>query len=85
MVALSPLPPPGWGGEWKEKGKKLVGQDKGSLTEQQTEQTVTTKNWEGEYTKQTVKCTEQLSPPGALHAPKPPLTSPSPFPHQNPA
>jgi len=21
MVALSPLTPPGWGGEWKEKGK----------------------------------------------------------------
>ena len=32
-----PLPPPACGGEWKETGRKLVGRDKGSLTEQQTE------------------------------------------------
>jgi len=31
-----PLPPPGCGGEWKETGRKLMGWDKGSLTEQQT-------------------------------------------------
>jgi len=31
-----PLPPPVCGGEWKER-QKLVGRDKGSLTEQQTE------------------------------------------------
>jgi len=31
-----PLPPPGCGEEWKETGRKLVGWDKGSLTEQQT-------------------------------------------------
>ena len=37
-----PLPPLGCGGEWKETGKKPVGQDKGSLTEQQTKGTVTT-------------------------------------------
>jgi len=37
-VTLSPLPPLGWGGEWKEKGKKLMDWDKGSLTEQQSEQ-----------------------------------------------
>jgi len=37
-----PLPPPGCGGEWKETGRKLVGRDKGSLTEQQTEGTGTT-------------------------------------------
>ena len=37
-----PLPPPGCGGEWKETGRKLVGRDKGSLTEQQTKGTVTT-------------------------------------------
>jgi len=30
-----PCPSMGWGGEWKEKGKKLVGRDKGSLTKQQ--------------------------------------------------
>jgi len=36
-----PLPPPGCRGEWKER-QKLVGRDKGSLTEQQTEETVTT-------------------------------------------
>jgi len=37
-----PLPLPGCGGEWKETGRKLVGWDKGSLTEQQTKGTVTT-------------------------------------------
>ena len=37
-----PLPLPGCGGEWKERGRKLVGRDKGSLTEQQTEGTGTT-------------------------------------------
>jgi len=42
VVVVSPLPPLGWGGEWKEKGKRLVGRDKGSLTEQQTKGTVTT-------------------------------------------
>jgi len=42
VFALSPLSPLGWGGEWKEKGKKLMDQDKGCLTEQQTKQTVTT-------------------------------------------
>jgi len=40
-VTLSPFPPRGWRGEWKETGKKLVGWDKGSLTEQQTKRTVT--------------------------------------------
>ena len=37
-----PLPPLGCGGEWKETGRKLVGRDKGSLTEQQTKGTGTT-------------------------------------------
>jgi len=37
-----PLPPPGCGGEWKERGRKLVGRDKGRLTEQQTKGTGTT-------------------------------------------
>ena len=37
-----PLAPPGCGGEWKENRQKLVGRDKGSLTEQQTEGTATT-------------------------------------------
>ena len=31
-----PLHPPRCGGEWKETGRKMVGRDKGSLTEQQT-------------------------------------------------
>jgi len=31
-----PIPLPRCGGEWKETGRKLVGRDKGSLTEQQT-------------------------------------------------
>jgi len=35
--------PSGGGGEWKETGRKVVGRDKGSLTEQQTKGTVTTK------------------------------------------
>jgi len=42
VVALLPLPLLGWEGERKEKRQKLVGQDKGSLTEQQTKGTVTT-------------------------------------------
>jgi len=37
-----PLTPPGCRGEWKERGRRLVGRDKGSLTEQQTEGTGTT-------------------------------------------
>jgi len=36
------LPPPRCGGEWKETGRKLVGRDKGSLTEQQTKGRATT-------------------------------------------
>jgi len=28
------LPLLGWGGKWKEKRQELMGQDKGSLTEQ---------------------------------------------------
>jgi len=36
------LPVPGCGGEWKENRQKLVGWDKGSLTEQQTKGTGTT-------------------------------------------
>jgi len=41
-VALLPLAPLGREGEWKGKGKKPVGQDKDSLTEQQAKLTVTT-------------------------------------------
>jgi len=37
-----PLPLLGCGGEWKETGRKLVGWDKRSLTEQQTKGTGTT-------------------------------------------
>jgi len=37
-----PIPLPGCGGEWKTNRQKLVGRDKGSLTEQQTGGTVTT-------------------------------------------
>jgi len=42
VVAVSPLPSLIWGGEWKEKGKKLMGRDKVSLTKQQMKWTVTT-------------------------------------------
>jgi len=42
-----PLPPPGCGGEWKEKGRnwlvRIRAVYKGSLTEQQTKGTVTTR------------------------------------------
>jgi len=38
----SPLPPPGCGEGEKKTGRKLVGRDKGSLTEQQAKGTVTT-------------------------------------------
>jgi len=65
----------GWGGEWEEAGKKLVGQDEGSLTEQQTKQTVTIKILIRKIYK-TAECTEQLSPPNAQHSPKLRLTSP---------
>ena len=37
-----PLAPPGCGGEWKRNRQRLVGWDKASLTQQQTEGTVTT-------------------------------------------
>jgi len=37
-----PLPLSGCGGDWKGTGRKLVGRDKGSLTEQQTKGTATT-------------------------------------------
>jgi len=37
-----PLPPLGCRGEQKETGKKLVGRNKGILTEQQTKGTVST-------------------------------------------
>jgi len=37
-----PLPLPGCGEEWKENKQKLVGQNKGSLTEHQTKGTGTT-------------------------------------------
>jgi len=42
-MALLPLLPLGWGEEWKEKGKKLMDRDKGSITQQQRKQTATTK------------------------------------------
>jgi len=41
-AALLPLPSLGWGRKCKENRQKLVGWDKGSLTEQQTKGTVTT-------------------------------------------
>jgi len=37
-----PLPHPGCRGEWKERGRKLVGRDKGTLTEQKEKGTITT-------------------------------------------
>jgi len=82
-----PLPPLGCGEEWKERGRKLVGRDKGSLTEQQTKGTVTTTiQKKGEYTKQTRR-TEPLSrtaPP--LCPPEPRVSSRPPAPpHWNPA
>jgi len=56
----------------ERKMAKLVGWDKGSLTEEQTKGTVTTTILlRKKYTKQTEKCTEQLSPPNVPRAPKP--------------
>jgi len=51
MVALLTLPP-GWGGEGEENGKKLVGWDKGTLTETAKEANSNNNNTEKkEYTK----------------------------------
>jgi len=66
-----PSPLLGWGGECKEKGKKLVVRAKGSLTE--TANKVNSNNSDthkGNIQKQTVKCTEHPSPPGAPRTPK---------------
>ena len=53
-VTLWPLLPLGWGGEWKEKGKNiLVGQDKGSLTEQQTKAKTNSNNNNNTYKENT--------------------------------
>ena len=64
-------PPAGVGRRMETKGQNsCVGQVESSLTEQQMKQTVaTTKLIWRIYTKQTVKCTQQLSLPGALRAP----------------
>jgi len=59
----------------EKKRQKLMGWDKGILTEQQTKGTVTTTILIRRIYK-TAKSTEQLSPPSAPHAPKLPLTSP---------
>jgi len=61
-------PPAGVGRRMERKWQKLVGRDKGSLTEQQTKQTVTTILIRRIY--KTVKWTEQLSPPSAPRTPK---------------
>jgi len=66
-----------WGGEENGKKKaKLMGWDKGSLTEQQTKQTVTTTKAIRRIYKTTAKCTEQLSLPSAPCTPELRLTCP---------
>jgi len=69
-----PLPRPGCRGESKETGRKLVGRDKGSLTEQQTKGTGTTmiqKRGIHKTNPQNRACrTEPLSPRMPLRAPE---------------
>jgi len=64
-----PLPPPVCGGEWKERGRKLVGRDKGSLTEQQTEGNMNKQRYKwGENTRKTDPLSRTAPAP---HAPQP--------------
>jgi len=83
-----PPPPPRCGGEWKETGRKLVGRDKGILTEQQTKGTVTTMIYIRRK-HDTNRTTHRAVLPDrtGIHAPKPQVSSrhAAPSPHQNPA
>ena len=85
-----PLPRPGCRGESKETGRKLVGRDKGSLTEQQTKGTGTTmiqKRGIHKTNPQNRACrTEPLSPRMPLRAPELRVSSRHPAPpHRYPA
>jgi len=87
-----PLPLPGCRGEWKQTSRKPVGRDKGSLTEQQTEGTVTTtiqvrRKHNKNRTTKTAQPGEPLSQNGPKpHAPEPQVSSRCPTPpHRNPA
>jgi len=80
-------PSPHRGGEenGKKKGKKLVGQDKGSLTEQQTKPKVTTtiqirRTYKTNCEMQRATLTARCPAP-----PKPRLPSPRQLPHRSPA
>jgi len=80
------LPPPRCGGEWKETGRKLVGLDKGSLTEQQAEGTGTT-TIQIRRKHNTNRTTQRAALPDRTSAPAPqPRVSSRHAPlHQNPA
>jgi len=68
-----PLSPPACTGEWKQTGRKLVGRDKGSLTEQQTEGNSNNNDTDkGNTQNKPHDPTEAFSQRGpALHAAKP--------------
>jgi len=75
-------PPPAWVQRSMERNRqKLVGQDKGSLTEQKTKGTVTTTIQIRENTTQTTEPTEPLSQTGpAPRSPEPQMSSCHPAP-----
>jgi len=82
-----PLPQPACGGEWEENRQKLVGRDKGSLTEQQTEETGTTTIQIRRKTRHEPHNPESHPPQPAPRAPEPQVSSrqAAPLPHRNPA
>jgi len=78
-----PLPLPRCGGEWKENREKLVGRDKGSLTEQQTEGTGTTTIQIRRKHNTNSHNRPSLQDRTSAHAPEP--SPPCRPPHRNPA
>jgi len=79
-----PIPLPECGGEWKENRQKLVGWDKGSLTEQQTEGTATTTiQVRRKHDKKQTDPLSRTAP--APHAPEPRVSPRRTAPPRNPA
>jgi len=79
VATLLPLPQLGCEGEQKENRQKLVGRDKGGLTEQQTKGTVTTTIQIRRIHKTKQQNTEsKLSPPAAHSRAATPFHRPSP-------
>ena len=84
VVTPSPLPSLGWGGELQKKGK-LVGRDKGSLTERQRKRTATTTMLIRPIYKNKGIHRATVSPPSAQRTPKPWFTSPGQLLHPAPS